>query len=771
MANARQVHFITPLLLLLLSPPSMATPLEQAGTVYAAGDAARALELLASSNSPAARLLRARALVDTGKHREAARLLRGLHRRLPLVGDLALMLRAEALLASRQFPAAAATFRAAVRWKGSRFEDPARLGLAHALAGGGRSTQAVKAYGRLLHIYPDHPERSAVELAMVQAMERAGWRGQAAGRYQELWLRWPASAAAREARAALDQLLKRGVKVAPAPWNKRLIRVRKLRRHKFYTAAEAEIAQLRRRHRREPGRLRVLEMELARTHLRTGDNARALPLLRSLLAARGPTAPRSLRWKLAGCLADLGKVDEGVRVLLDRAIHETGRGRNKRQRVRTSRVDDAVRAVTLLTWHGRYRQALALVEKYPDQLARTTTQRRRRTWLAYRTGKYDRAIAGFARLMKRGRVPRTRALYWQARAHQRAGRAGKAEALYRELQVKHPRTYYGILARSRMHEAGKVKLTGGTCKAPPGVASRDAVSRQLAALSKSHGKLLPDLGRAQLLWRLGFSAEARRELRLMAAELLWIRYRGRARRWIIRPSLERIWRGAPPRSRRMDRRARAIHEAGQPLRAAVGKLARDAGVFYLGWRLGSTRRDPAGYRFPRAYQRLVVAETGKHHLDPNMLWAIMRTESAYRPDAVSPVDATGLMQIMPYTGRLISEAMKLRGHKHHLLFEPSHNLRMSGWYLRQVMDKFNDQLPLVAAAYNGGPHNVARWLKRRGNGMMMDEFIEEITFRQSRMYAKKVIRLVALYQRVHCGKDDMVLANKLDTSFKAFPTF
>ena len=768
-----QVRPLTVLLTLLLLPTqALAAPPTEAGRLYAAGDAAGALKKLAAATSPEARLLRARALLDTGAHKEAALHLKGLHQRLHLVGDLVLMMRGEALLRGKQHRAAAAAFRAAIRWKGSRFEDRARLGLARALAVAGRWRAAVKAYGRLLHLYPEHPERPAVELAMVQAMERTGWRAQAAVRYQEIWLRWPWTPAANEARKGLARLRRRGVKLEPASWSKRLIRVRKLRRHKLYPETLAEIALLRKLYRRDTARRRVLDMELARTHLRTGDEAKALPLLQALYVLRGRTASTDLKWKLAKCLADLGRLDEARRMLMKGATHEVGRGRKRRLRVLTSRVGDARRVVTLLAWHGRYAPALALMDRFPGQLARTTEQRQRRTWLAHRCGKHDRAIAGFEQLMKRNRVSRALGLYWQARAHQRAGRAGKAEAHYRELLQKHPRTYYGILARSRLNEAGKLKLKGATCGGAPRKApSHDQVAAQLAALTASHGKLLPDLRRAKLLWQLGLTTEARRELRLLAVELLWARYRGRHRRWIIRPSLERIWRGAAVRPRRWDRRGRALHKEGQPLRAAVGKAARDAGVFYLGWRLGSTGKDPADYRFPRAYARLVEAETGKHRLDPNMLWAIMRTESAYRPDAVSAVDATGLMQIMPYTGRLISQAMKLKGHKHHMLFEPSHNLRMSGWYLRQVMDKFNDQVPLVAAAYNGGPHRVARWLKRRGRGMMMDEFIEEIPFRQSRLYAKKVIRLVALYQRVHCGKDDMVLANKLVTSYKKFPTF
>ena len=743
----------------------------EAGQAYAAGQYSRVLVLLAKPGDAPSRLLRARALLQSGSHADAAKLLSGLHKQLPRLGDLVLLLRGEALAGAGRHQQAATALRAAIKWKGSRFEDRGRLQLARALAAGGQPRQAVRAYNGLLRLYAEHPERPTVELELALAMERSGWRSEAARRILEIWLRWPQTAAAVKARAALDRMRAARVKLKQPAWWRRIKRIRILRRHKLYARVEAELLGLRKLHHKSPGQMMALDNELARTYLRMGQRKKALPLLQALVSRYPGRAPRQLRWMLADCLADLGQLDQGVALLTRDAIITVGRGRRARKRIRGGRVEDVIRAELLLAKLGRYKQALKLVDQLSPQLSATAFLKGKRTWLAYRSGQHDRAIKGLDWLNKRARGFGAYVLYWKARAHARAGRAARAEALYRELLEKHLRSYYGILARSRLVEAGKLKLEARRCSQPHALPGEAAVPARLAALVSSHGQQLPRLARAQALWRLGFLPEARRELRLLGVELLWIRYRGRHKHWIIRPSLERIWRGAPVPRRRWNKRAFTLYQEGHTLRLRVGRLLRDAGVFYLGWRLGYTGREPANERFPRAYQGQVLARARQHRLDPNMVWAIMRTESSYRPDAVSPVDATGLMQIMPYTGRLISESMKLTGHRHSLLFEPAHNLRMSSWYLRQVLDKFQGQLPLVAAAYNGGPHNVARWLSRRGAGMVMDEFIEEMSFRQSRLYAKKIIRLMALYERVHCGKDDLVLGNKLDPGYKVFPTF
>ena len=752
---------------LLWSAPGAADPLTAAGQAHAAGQPKRVLELLPLSPAdPGARLLRARALLDLGWHAQALPLLERLERRLTHLADLVLYTRGEAQAGAGQHRQAVATYLALIKLRRSNFEDRARQRLAESLARWGRWGQAARAYGRLLHGYPDHPARPDLELARARAMARAGWRTAAAHRLQEIWLLWPPEPAARAARAELDRMLAAGVKLAaPAHWRE-IKRVQRLSKAKQFDAARAYIARLRRQHRGQPVRVQGLDLELARVEIRAGKCAPALPLLQAARARYRQRPPAYITRMLAACLADVGRVKQGAAVLLQGATLARGR-------LRPGRVEDALRAVVLLSRHGEYSRALKLMDQH-RQLTATWRLRMRRAWLAYRSGDTARAAHGFAWLARRRPGLRAYAWYWQARALHRAGKPAAAYKLYRELMEKHLRSYYGLLARSRLVEAGELaRPVAGVCT-PSGTEMGPAtpLGLRLAGLAARHGGLLPGLRRAHTLWRLGWRVEALRQLRLVGVELSWIRYRGRPRQWIVRPTLERVWYGGPPPTRRFGRRARAALLKGEPLRRQVGALLEQAGVFNLGWRLRrSGRATEVARRFPQAYPALVAQISTRYRLDPHLVWSIMRTESSYRPDALSPVRATGLMQIMPYTGRRIASILKHRGYRHARLFEPAYNLDLAGWYLRAVMDKFHDQVPLVAAAYNGGPHRVARWLRRRGQGMDLDQFIEEIPFSQSRRYAKKVVRLQALYERVHCGKDDRLLGNALVVQHKDQPDF
>jgi soluble lytic murein transglycosylase len=235
----------------------------------------------------------------------------------------------------------------------------------------------------------------------------------------------------------------------------------------------------------------------------------------------------------------------------------------------------------------------------------------------------------------------------------------------------------------------------------------------------------------------------------------------------------RVWRGTqPPKKRRWTKRTRGVYKHRATIGPALGELLDKAGIFFYGRRFKPPHPDPAKHHHPRAYMVQVTRVAQQFKLDPNLLWAVMKTESAFRTDALSPAGAIGLMQIMPVTGRRLAKEMQQETSFYvHRLFEPEVNLTMAAWYLRAVSNKFRGQLMLIAAAYNGGPHNVARWLDQRGKVTDQDEFIEEIPYAQSRRYAKKILRLVALYERVYCNKDDRATTNALDVRYSEHPNY
>lgn len=151
--------------------------------------------------------------------------------------------------------------------------------------------------------------------------------------------------------------------------------------------------------------------------------------------------------------------------------------------------------------------------------------------------------------------------------------------------------------------------------------------------------------------------------------------------------------------------------------------------------------------YPRAYEDEVIKSGKEFRVQPEFVWSIMKAETNYRPDALSPVGARGLMQVMTHTGRKVASLIgkEIKGPD---LFRPPVSIEIGTSYLNRVLKKFNGRVPLAAAAYNGGPHRVHQWLHQFGN-LDMDEFIEHIPFLETRNYVKKVTQYYALYNLLY----------------------
>jgi soluble lytic murein transglycosylase len=152
--------------------------------------------------------------------------------------------------------------------------------------------------------------------------------------------------------------------------------------------------------------------------------------------------------------------------------------------------------------------------------------------------------------------------------------------------------------------------------------------------------------------------------------------------------------------------------------------------------------------FPQAYKTVVADAAHKFDIEPEIIWSIIRAESQYKADVVSPVGAIGLMQLMPQTGMHLANLLGDKQFAEGQLFDPNVNIRLGGKYLARLSTKFERSLPLIAAAYNAGPHRVDTWLISFGT-LDLDEFIEHIPFVETRDYVKKVVRNYWVYQRVY----------------------
>lgn len=162
----------------------------------------------------------------------------------------------------------------------------------------------------------------------------------------------------------------------------------------------------------------------------------------------------------------------------------------------------------------------------------------------------------------------------------------------------------------------------------------------------------------------------------------------------------------------------------------------------LTWRIpvAAKGRMPLGlYRFlyPSFFGDIIREAAAQHNVDPYLVSAVIRQESIFNPVIKSPVGAIGLMQIMPYTGKYIAEKVKVP-FANDSLSCPLYNVRFGTFYIRELLDEFNDNVVLVLAGYNGGPHNARKWFSRNKEEEY-DLFVEDIAFSETRDYVKKVL--------------------------------
>ncbi|RKZ81310.1 MAG: transglycosylase [Gammaproteobacteria bacterium] len=157
--------------------------------------------------------------------------------------------------------------------------------------------------------------------------------------------------------------------------------------------------------------------------------------------------------------------------------------------------------------------------------------------------------------------------------------------------------------------------------------------------------------------------------------------------------------------------------------------------------------DALNLRFPIVYDTAILKAGKTNGLDPSWLFGIARQESAFNPRARSHVGATGLMQLMPKTGKLIARLINHPMKKTSELLNPDRNIQLGSAYLRRMYDKNQHNPVLATASYNAGPHRVKGWLPKQN--MSADIWIENIPFDETRKYTSNVLSYAAVfdYQR------------------------
>ena len=140
-------------------------------------------------------------------------------------------------------------------------------------------------------------------------------------------------------------------------------------------------------------------------------------------------------------------------------------------------------------------------------------------------------------------------------------------------------------------------------------------------------------------------------------------------------------------------------------------------------------------RYPLRYEAIVRTHARNYDLPPTLLAAVIYSESKFDPSARSGAGAVGLMQLLPDTARGIAARTGGDGFVVSDLLDPEINVRYGSWYLRNLLNRYDDDLRTALAAYHAGPGNVDAW-RRKGVG---------IQFPETRAYVDRVVDAQEVY--------------------------
>jgi len=318
----------------------------------------------------------------------------------------------------------------------------------------------------------------------------------------------------------------------------------------------------------------------------------------------------------------------------------------------------------------------------------------RAPFMLFMLRRYKQAAAEFASSSERVTRSSVRdgLVYWQARALESCGRVGEARQIFQTLALSTASNYYPAMAAMRV---------GEHLMALPATSSARAETTMTV---RAPGPVQFHLSRIAALRELGL-----RELE-------------------------------PPELRAVEN----YSGSDNALRKFVLWEFQNAGAWFDAIRLamqmaarGELEPEAAErIRYPRGFWDWVTSAARRNQLDPYLVVALIRQESLFNPRARSTSDARGLMQLLPSTAERYASAAEMSLSPIDL-YDPFTNIQLGTRYLHDLMKMFGGNIFKVVAAYNAGENSVARWNARYPGDD--DQWVENIGFRETREYVKKVI--------------------------------
>lgn len=611
-------------------------------------EALKELQTLAPSGRTS--LMAGEAALRLKRYDEAVSHLSNAERDYPLLADVALALKAEALFSLKRFPeanlAAAAAAKATPLPSRSRRMDKLA---ADALFEAGDPKAALPAYRQFLARYTLGSDHVDALLKSALCLERLGERSAATAIYRSIWLQHPAAA---QAETAISQLKSLGVQAGTGfTFDEQLERGKLLLANNQPAAAAWAFSALPRTDISEDLAARI-DLLAGQAAIKQRHYSLAGPLLKRAAAAHNSAVRDEARLMLARLEERTGESDKALTHFLVLASE------------RGTLAGDALLGAAFVHKHaGRFAEAALLLDRltreFPasDQAARAGWEL---AWGRYLSGDLANAEISF-RALEKNLTYRERSLYWLARISQRQNRPQDAEGLYAKLLQEYPFGFYAVWHRQQTGKPAPFESVPANLPEPP---------------------LPPGSQRAQALIELGILEEARAEIAPLKSQ---------ANQAAHMPSLARI-----------QQLAGDYH--GSILTFHQNRPATWDKSTLPFWRLG----------YPRHHADLISRHSATHKLSEALVLSLTKAESSFRADVKSHAGAIGLMQLMPATARMTAGHKDKKPYNPLWLIDPDYNVRLGTKHLRELLEQYQQDTVYALAAYNAGAGAVSRWRKGFG---------------------------------------------------------
>ncbi len=458
---------------------------------------------------------------------------------------------------------------------------------------------------------------------------------------------------------------------------------------------------------------------LADAERRRGRHLTALGLLRGVTAVDAETHARALY----------------LQVACNRALKREGeftKARNLAVRL-YPKSDWTERALySVATFYDVENRVESIEEAYQALLTSFPqgAHARRASWevaiCAYLDGRYGEALLRFSRHLESFSAPATAAGagYWMGRCYEKLGDSRSALAMYRCVATLANQSYYGQRAQQA---AARLNLEG----------------REVGMVSPGP-KLLQALRTLESLWVRPVVIEEPAG----PAELAIERARQLVSAGLTEDSLEELRAAAEryPAETAIPYVAARVHERRGDLLSAMRVLYRATPNYAL-LPVTSLPHEIRNMLFPVRHLDLVQAHSAANSLEPSLVLAIIRQESAFKEDARSSAGARGLMQVLPSTGRRLARQAGLRGYSVGKLYQAATNIQIGTRHFSVLLRMFGGNVELALASYNAGETRVQRWKKQFGDDDIA-LFVEQVPFTETREYLKQVLTSHAYYRAI-----------------------